>query len=147
MQLPDPSVEKVWSLTGLAAIPVIPYRTSIHTKPLGYKFTCIQGGASTPVTWTSDSIVTMTTVCHYHTYYMHGIAMDQLVYVHLKCTFPTFLVYNSTFAAQISHHRPSTDLAFPKLQVGGERISEKGHQLNTCFFIPMPKVMDATNGC
>ena len=66
VQLPDHTVEKVWSLTGLAAIPVLPYRMSIHTKPLGYKFTSIQGGASTPVTWTSDSIVTMTTVCHYH---------------------------------------------------------------------------------
>jgi len=27
-------------------------------------------------------------------YYMHVIAVDQLVYVHLKCMFPTFRVHN-----------------------------------------------------
>jgi len=45
-------------------------------------------------TWTLDSIVTMTTECHYHNYYMHVITVNQLVYVHLKCMFPTFLVHN-----------------------------------------------------
>jgi len=83
VQLPDPSIEKFWSIlvhwsiTGLAAL----HKRSIHTKPLGYKFTCMQGGPihhtdssavgvlpsqESFLTWTSDSIVTMTTVCHYH---------------------------------------------------------------------------------
>ena len=78
------SVLILWSIKGLASLPVIPDKRSIHTKPSGYKPTCMQGWDSTPhdssavevlqsqevpllqecfLTWTSDSIVTMTTVC------------------------------------------------------------------------------------
>ena len=71
---PNPSIQKFssilipWSITGLAALPLIPYRRSIDTKHSGYNFP----------TWTSESTVAMTTVCHNHC--MHLIAVNQLVY-------------------------------------------------------------------
>ena len=88
-----------WSITGLADLPLIPYRRSIDTKHSGYNlYVCKMGlvhhSDSSAVgvfpsqevlllqenfpTWTSESTVAMTTVCHNHC--MHLIAVNQLVY-------------------------------------------------------------------
>ena len=102
---PNPSIQKFssilkpWSITGLAALPLIPYRRSIDTKHSGYNlYVCKMGlvhhNDSSAVgvlpsqevlllqenfpTWTSESTVAMTTVCHNHC--MHLIAVNQLVY-------------------------------------------------------------------
>jgi len=87
------------SITGLAALPLIPYRRSIDTKHSGYNlYECKMGPVhhtdSSAVgvlpsqevlllqenfqNWTSESTVTMTTVCHNRC--MHLIAVNQLVY-------------------------------------------------------------------
>ena len=44
----------------------------IHTKPLGYKFTCIQGGASAPVTWTSIRFHSHNDHCMPLSYILHA---------------------------------------------------------------------------
>jgi len=51
VQHPDPSVEKFWYITGLAAPPVIPYRTSIHKPVAGDKLViyCTEEGTYSPL--------------------------------------------------------------------------------------------------
>jgi len=108
VQLPNPSIEKFHQFTGLAALPLIPYRRSIDTKHS--QFICMQDGTSTPHWHKCSWSIPKSGYLRFHcrndycmpqSYHMHLIAVNQLVYVHLKCMFPTFLVRWLRFKSRV----------------------------------------------
>ena len=140
------SVLIVWSIKGLASLPVIPDKRSIDTKHSGYNlYVCKMGPVHRsdssavgvfPIqdvlllqenfpTWTSDSIVTMTPVRMPATliiyYYMHNDCC------YLTCIYASemhvltsiYIMYSVTINLLLRNRIPSIDLVFPKIQVGG----------------------------